>query len=255
LKPTTRWAFAGVALIASGAALYLNGQLPAAMGETPWGYADQLAEALQAVDARGSVELAKLRLHRAALDSFIANLASTSTERFRSPAEENAFWLNAYHALTLQTLLDGDGWWQSWPVAGHRVTRWSIARHHLREVGDPRLPLARWDGSKSGPRLEAVPFDGVGLDRQLTEAVRRFIRRRDVVQRKGKVVELAPRLLEHERELLEALPEGNRRVLQFIWAFLPQTCDGEWPGCETRAALDAACGRELDACTVVKARE
>ena len=243
-----------VAVLTGAGALYLDGQFPADTGEAAWGYADQLAGALQAVDARGVVDAQKLKVHRAALDSFVANLATTRADQFGSPAEENAFWLNAYHALTLQTLLDGDGWWRSWPVGGHHMTRWSIARHHLRDIGDPRVPLARWDGTKSSPRLESVPFDAVGLDRQLTEAVRRFIRRRDVVHLRGKVVELSPRLMEHEQELLEALPEGNRHVLQFVWAFLPDTCDGERPGCETRAALDSACGRELAGCTVQVSR-
>ncbi len=253
MKASTRWAsaFALLSLTCAVLALYVDGQFPGAMGPTPFAFNHELAEALQAVDSRGLVDMKKLAAHRVALDSYVNNLASSTTEHFASNEEGTAFWLNAAHALMLQTLLDGGGWWKSWPVGGSRLTRWSLERHHLRETGDPRVALALCDGTRGGPRLGEAPFDAVVLDAQLTDAVRRFIRRADVVHLAGKTVELSPRLMEHELELLSALPANNRNtVLQFVWAFLPDSCEGQRPGCETRAALDLACGRALDGCTL-----
>ena len=230
---------------------YLDGHCPAAIGEAPFATTYRFAEALDSVDSRGLVDLKKLQAQRRSLDEFVASLASTATDRFATSDEAVVFWLNAYHSLTLQTLLDGDdSVWRTWPVGGRRLTRWALVRHHLRDLGDPRIALALCDGTKSGPRLDAVPYDPVLLESQLTDAARRFIRRADVVNLRGTVVEVSPRLLEHEAELLAALPEGNRHLLQFIWAFLPDTCDGSRPGCETRGALDSACGRMLTGCTI-----
>jgi hypothetical protein len=242
-----------LAFVASLGLAYLDGQCPAPMGPPPFASTFELAEALQAVDARGTVDLAKLSAHRQALESYLSSLASTQTDTLTLPNEATAFWLNAYHALTLQTLLEhDDGWWRSWPIAGHRLTRWALVRHHLTQTGDPRVIVATCDGSKGAPRLDGAPFDSAMLENQLTDAARRFIRRAEVVHLAGTTVEVSPVLLEHEAELLAALPEGNRHLLQFVWAFLPETCDGERPGCETRAAIDSACGRKLDGCHVTR---
>lgn len=244
------WAIGALAVVGLLGFSYLDGHVPASMGPTPFASSD-LTEAMQAVDSRGQVNLTKLAAHRVALEAFVTSLASTPTDHFASTEEGLVFWLNAYHALTLQTLLDGnDGWWRSWPIGGHRLTRAALVRRQLRDLGDPRIALALFDGTRGAPRLIGVPFDSVMLETQLTDAARRFIGRADVVHLNGKTVELSARLVEHEAELLAALPEGNRHILQFIWAFLPETCDGARPGCETRAALDSACGRTLSLCTI-----
>ena len=240
-----------IAVVGLIAFWYLDGHLPAPMGPVPFALTSDLTEAMQAVDSRGQVNLTKLQAHRVALEAFITTLASTPTDHFATTEEGLVFWLNAYHALTLQTLLDGnDGWWRSWPIGGRRLTRAALVRHHLRDLGDPRIALSLCDGTRGGPRLDGAPFDTVMLEAQLTDAARRFIGRADVVHLNGKTVELSARLVEHEAELLAALPEGNRHILQFIWAFLPETCDGARPGCETRAALDSACGRTLTGCAI-----
>lgn len=258
---------------ASAIAVYVDGRFPAAVPSPPAEYTlSPLSEALRAVDSRGQIDFAALGAHREALDRFVASLASVSPlnepARFPTPEDKLAYWLNAYHALVLQQLLDGwpmgspdDAllgrfWWgRSWPIGGQRLTLWSIEHRFLREAGDARVYLSRFTGVAGGPLLDGAPFDGATLDAQLDDASRRFMRRPENVALAQKAVTLSPVLREHRDAFLAALPPGRPSVLQIVWAFLPESCEGERPGCDTRADLDRACGVALDQCAVTYAAE
>src|SRR5688500_11137642 len=53
----------------------------------------------------GLVYYRALKSDRARLDSFVASLASASLDG-APPAEQIAFWLNAYNAIVLKTVID-----------------------------------------------------------------------------------------------------------------------------------------------------
>lgn len=250
-------------VVASALVLYVDGRLPAAVpAEAPDYTTVDLLAALSAVEGSGRVDVTALRNGRAALDRFIAAMAktspSTTPDRFPTPDDRVAFWLNAAHALVLQQLLDTPtartadelSRWQSWPIGGQRLTRAAIERRFLAESGDARVWLALFDGSSSGGVLDSAPFGADTLNPQLDDAARRFLRRRNTVLLAPPLVRLSPRVTEHEADFLAALPEGRSGVLQIVWAYLPETCEGLAPGCDTRADLDRACGMTFDRCRV-----
>jgi hypothetical protein len=219
----------GGLIIVSGAVLYRDGRLPAAVPADAPEYAlvDLLA-ALQHVDGRGLVDVEGLAKDRAALDRFVASMAKTSPlttpERFPTVDDRVAFWLNAAHALVLQQLADEPAVtsadqlpaWRAWPIGGQRMTRAAIERRFLAETGDGRVWLALFDGSVGGPLLDSAPFGGDTLDAQLTDAARRFVRRPDAVELAPPVVRLSPRFTTHADDLLAALPEGRHGLLHIV---------------------------------------
>ena len=252
------------ALVAvSAVVLFRNGRLPAAVPDDAPEYAlADLMAALQHLDSRGYVRGQALAADRAALDRFIAAMAKTSPltspERFPTTDDRVAFWLNAAHALVLQQLADHPdatsieqlSRWQSWPIGGQRMTRDAIERRFLAETGDGRVWLALFDGSAGGPLLDSAPFGGDTLNPQLDDAARRFLRRTESIQLALPVVKLTPRITGHLDDFLSALPEGRSGVLQIVWAYLPESCDGVRPGCETRGDLDRGCGVDFSRCRV-----
>ncbi|NMO20890.1 DUF547 domain-containing protein [Pyxidicoccus fallax] len=232
------------------------------------------AKVLRHVRSDGNVDFASVGRERQTLDAFVQSLASFSPHNrpdvFTSPEEQLAYWLNAYNALVLQQVVDGYPylesvqqpwlgrffWGRAWPVGGERLTLWALRHRVLRtEFADPRIHFALFEAARGGARLDGAPYQPEFLDAQLNEASRRFMGDARNVEVDGSTVRLS-RLLETYREdFLAALPEGRRgNVLQFVWAFLPDTCE-ERPGCATRSDLDRACGPRLDRCTLVFTEE
>lgn len=263
--------FASVSMLAALAALYVQGLLPASVpsADEPFHY-QGFEKVLRHVRPDGDVDFSSMGRERAELDRFVASLASFSPHNrpdvFPTSEDALAFWLNTYHALVLQQVVDGYPylesveqpwpgrffWARSWPVGGRRMTLWSL-RHRILsgEFADPRVHLALFHATRGGPRMDSSHFQPEYLDAQLNEASRRFVGDKRHVRLDRDTVHLA-RLFETYREdFLAALPEGRRgNVLQFVWAFLPDTCE-ERPGCDTRADLDHACGPKLDRCHIV----
>lgn len=261
-----------LALLAAVAAAYVRGLLPAPVPtlSAPFHY-QAYVRALTHVQPDGDVDFPALGRERAALDAFVAQLASCSPHNrpdvFPEPEDALAYWLNAYNALVLQQLVDGYPylenvrqpwlgrffWGRAWPVGGERLTLWALEHRILRgEYADPRIHFALFRGARGGPRLDGAPFQAEFLDAQLNEASRRFMAdKRNVRLEGGDTVRLARLFDTYRDDFLSALPEGRRgNVLQFVWAFLPDTCE-ERPGCDTRSDLDRACGPQLDKCRLV----
>jgi hypothetical protein len=261
-------AVAVVAALAGVTVLYARGELPAAVPKPtgPFGYHDY-GQALSHVRPGGDLDFAGLERDREALERFVASLASVSPhnrpELFPSSEEGLAYWINAYNALVLLQLVERhpEGvesawfgrfyWGHAWPVGGERLTPWALEQRILfKEYADPRVHFALFRGTRGGPRLDGAPYQPEFLDAQLNDASRRYMGDARHVKLEDGTVHLA-RLFESRRQdFLAALPEGRGgNVLQFVWAFLPDTCD-ERPGCDTRNDLDRACGPKLDRCKV-----
>ena len=254
---------AGMVMVA-GLVLYVNGQLPAGVPkEAPAHNVSDLVDALRAVDSRGQIDLTELKKRHASLETFVASLAATSPdvapEAFPNVEARLAYWLNAYHALTLLELLDTrnhttSAWREAFdavPIGGRRLTRLSIYRRSLSQSGDARVFLSIFTGAKGRGVLDGAPFDPESIDPQLDDATRRFVQRKDHFAIEGKTVKLSELFRTHGEEFLAALPEERKNVLQIVWAYLPESCPDDRPGCDTRGDLDRACGNRFDACQVL----
>lgn len=255
------YALAALMLAVAGLVLFVDGHLPAAVpaDAPPWSLSP-FADALRSVDDRGQVDLAELKKRHASLETFVASLAATSPETkpelFPTVEARLAFWLNAYHAAVLLELMDtrstkssqADELLHAIAVGGKRVTRYSMYRNTLSQSGDARVFFSIATGEKGRGVLDGAPFDEDSLNLQLDDAMRRFVRRRDHVTIEGSKVKLSVLFDQHRDEILAALPDERKNVLQIVWAYLPETCESA--SCDTRADLDRACGTKFDACTV-----
>jgi len=140
----------------------------------------------------GRVLYKALQTERAALDRYVRSLdVVPATLAARSPAEREAFWLNAYDALVLETVIANypiRGTSALYPrgsirqipgafertghrVAGETLTLDAIEQRLLREFGDARIVLAIGRGALGSGRLRSEVFRADRLDAQLQEAV------------------------------------------------------------------------------------
>jgi hypothetical protein len=246
---------------ASALFLVIDGHVPASVppDAPPYSVAD-LGDALRAVDSRGVVDLAELKQRHARLGLFVKAMAATTPElqpeKFPTVESRIAFWLNAYTALTLLELLDTRSTrasalrraFEGIPIGGQRLTRAAILRRALGDTGDARVVFALFTGEKGRGVLDGAPFEGETLGGQLDDAVRRFVRRKENVSIDGQTVRLSALFERHRAALLAALPSERQHLLQIVWAYLPDACDADRPGCFTRSELDRACGSRFDGC-------
>jgi hypothetical protein len=138
----------------------------------------------------GFVYYKALRAERTRLDAYVASLNSAAAIALAkgSIAEQKAFWINAYNALVLRTVIDHypiRGRAKEYPpvsirqipgafetathrVAGRAVTLDAIEKDMLAPLHDARVFLALGRGSYGGGRLRSEAFDGTAIDALLT---------------------------------------------------------------------------------------
>ena len=137
----------------------------------------------------GFVYYRALKADRAKLDGYVNQVAAENIARF-SRDEQVAFWLNAYNALVLRTVIDRypiQGHAPAYPsksirqipgaferlphrVAGRTVTLDEIERTILAGFDDPRVFFAIGRGATGSGRLRSEAFDASRLEEQLAEA-------------------------------------------------------------------------------------
>ena len=163
-----------------------------------------LDEVLDLYVRDGLVYYRALKSDRRKLDAYIASLAGISSSELEGWTREHqmAFWLNAYNAHVLKTVID------RYPIAGksaeyprnsirqipgafertrHRVAGRSLTLDQIEtEVlvpfGDPRLVLAIGRGSVGGGRLRSEAFDGDRLEAQLQQVAAEVPRRHELLR-------------------------------------------------------------------------
>jgi hypothetical protein len=134
----------------------------------------------------GLVYYRALKGQRGALDRYVAALGSASIDS--APRDEQiAFWLNAYNALVLQTVIDhypivqrtrdyparsirqipGAFERTTHRVAGRTVTLDQIEQTVLQPFGDPRIYLALGRGAVGSGRLRSEAYSAANVERQL----------------------------------------------------------------------------------------
>src|SRR5436189_42646 len=173
----------------------------------------------------GYVYYRALKLERAKLDGYVGSLATARIDPL--PRDEQvAFWLNAYNALVLRTVID------HYPIAGrsadypqrsirqipgaferlpHRVggrtlTLDQIEQTILAPFNDPRLFLALGRGAVSSGRLRSEAYAGGQIEQQLVEVAHECLTRPECVQldREGGKVSVNAVFSWREREFIAA---------------------------------------------------
>ena len=145
----------------------------------------------------GLVYYRALQGDRARLSRYIASLNAPSVVSAYSQwsnDQKKAFWLNAYNALVLQTVVEHypiRGAAKGYPansvrqipgafektthaIAGKQVTLDQIETTILAEFNDPRLYLALGRGAVGSGRLRSEAFSAKGVDKQLEQTKAQF---------------------------------------------------------------------------------
>lgn len=149
----------------------------------------------------GEVYYRALRQERGALDRYVGSLAAVSLER-ASRDEQVAFWLNAYNAFVLKTVIDHypiAGKSTEYParsirqipgafervehrVAGRTLTLDAIEQTVLAPFGDPRVFLALGRGAMGSGRLKSEAYTAARLEQQLSDIAAECLTRAECVQ-------------------------------------------------------------------------
>ena len=148
----------------------------------------------------GEVYYRALKSDRGRLDTYVKQLANTDVDKLPRN-EQIAFWLNAYNALVLRTVIDyypaprrsneypersirqTPGAFEKLPhrVASRTLTLDQIEQTVLPAFADPRLYFAIGRGSVGGGRLRSEAFTGAALEAQLTEVANECLSRAECV--------------------------------------------------------------------------
>ena len=169
---------------------------------TPDGFYHEYSVALSRyVSSLGLVAYRTLKEDRRGLDNFADTLAGLDRTQFNrwNEREKIAFWINAYNALTLRTIIDHypiksrlltsirfpknsirqiAGVWDKLEheVMGGQITLKSIEHEILRqEFDEPRIHMALNCASIGCPPLRAAPFTADYLDEQLNDQIQQFL--------------------------------------------------------------------------------
>jgi len=156
----------------------------------PLSYDDYATVLTTYVDGQGMVDYLALQANPDALNRFIDRLAAVdqSTYTAWSEADQIAFLINAYNAITLQSIINEDplkdsikdilGVWnfKRHDVMGQSLTLDAIEHDILRkDFSEPRIHAALVCAAQSCPPLRQEPYTGAALDQQLDEQVRRWL--------------------------------------------------------------------------------
>ena len=177
----------------------------------------------------GLVYYNALRLERGKLDRYVASLAGTAANALAqgSRDEQKAFWINAYNALVLRTVIDHfpiRGKAADFPaasirqipgafekavhrVAGRSVSLDGIEKDILIPLGDARVVLALGRGAQGGGRLRSEAFDAATIEKQLTAVADEAVTRRELVR------------VESANNLLSVSPVFSWREAAFVQTY------------------------------------
>jgi hypothetical protein len=175
----------------------------------------------------GLVYYRALRSERGRLDRYIASLnVPAATYDGWSTERRMAFWLNAYNAFVLQTVIENypiQGSSKSYPsnsirqvpgaferikhrAAGRSVTLDEIEKTILPEFREPRLYLALGRGAIGSGRLKSEAYSGERLAQQLDAIQQEFVAERPMVrvERAEGQISVTPIVSWHDGEFVAA---------------------------------------------------
>jgi hypothetical protein len=174
----------------------------------------------------GLVYYRALKSERGRLDRYIASLnVPAATYQGWSKAQQMAFWVNAYNAVVLQTVINHypmrsrsssypansirqiPGYEQApFRAAGRGVTLEQIEKAILPEFKEPRLYLALGRGALGSGRLRSEAYTGDRLDAQLADIRREFVNDRQMlrIDRLTNSISVTPIISWREQEFVAA---------------------------------------------------
>jgi len=181
----------------------------------------------------GRVYYAALRSERGRLDRYVASLNVAEGTYDRWPREAQiAFWLNAYNALVLQTVVNHypiRGKAPGYPaasirqipgafertahrVAGRQMTLDDIEKTILPEFRDPRLFLALGRGAIGSGRLRSEAYTAARLESQLDAVRREFVDHGAMlrIDRLNEQISLTPIVSWREADFVAAYDPGEQ---------------------------------------------
>ena len=179
----------------------------------------------------GLVYYRALRSDRGRLDRYIGLLnVPAATYESWSPEHKMAFWLNAYNAFVLQTVVNHypiKGTSRSYPpnsirqipgafetakhrAAGRSVTLDEIEKTILPAFKEPRLYLALGRGALGSGRLKSEAFAGERLAQQLDAIQQEFVAVQAMlrIDRASKEMSVTPIVSWHDAEFIAAYDKG-----------------------------------------------
>jgi len=202
-----------------------------AQGAPPEGLHKALDQILDLNVRDGLVYYRALRSGRAQLDRYAASLnVPAATYQSWSREQQMAFWLNAYNAFVLQTVIDHypiHGSSRSYPpnsvrqipgafeqmkhrAAGQSVTLDEIEKTILPPFKEPLLYLALGRGAVGSGRLRSEAYTGDQLKQQLDDVQKEFVTEQAMlkVDRDANQVLVTPILSWHDAEFVAAYDPG-----------------------------------------------
>ncbi len=136
----------------------------------------------------GLVYYRALKADRGRLDRYIASLNVTpATYQAWSKSQQMAFWVNAYNAFVLQSVIShyplkgtlkqipGAFDKRTWRAAGKTVTLDQIEKTILPDFKEPRLYLALGRGAVGSGRLRSEAYTADRLEKQLSDIQEEFV--------------------------------------------------------------------------------
>lgn len=176
----------------------------------------------------GFVYYNALRIERSPLDAYVGSLNSAAASALASgsPDDQKAFWINAYNALVLRTVIDHfpiRGRSTEFPaqsirqipgafeaarhrVAGRAVSLDLIEQEILAPLGDPRVFFALGRGAQGGGRLRSEALDGPTLESALAAVAEESAMRNKIISidRLGGTVSVSPIFSWREQVFVDA---------------------------------------------------
>jgi hypothetical protein len=184
------------------------------------------------VDVRdGYVYYRALRSDRARLDRYVASLnVPAATYQSWSREQQMAFWVNAYNAFVLETVIDHypiKGSSKEYPLnsvrqvpgafeqikhraAGQSLTLDEIEKKILPPFKEPRLYLALGRGAVGSGRLRSEAYSGELLKQQLDSVQKEFTSEQTMIRvdRGANQISVTPIISWHDAEFIAAYDSG-----------------------------------------------
>jgi hypothetical protein len=177
----------------------------------------------------GLVYYHALKQERPRFDRYVASLAGATLSESADRNQKLAFWLNAYNAFVLQTVIDNypiQRRSQSFPsgsirqipgaferrtfrAAGRTLTLDQIERDIIVPLGDARAVLALGRGALGGGRLKSEAFSAERIEAQLNAATQEVVDRREMVfvDRQNGILSVNPMFSWREAAFIESFAD------------------------------------------------
>lgn len=177
----------------------------------------------------GLVYYRALKSDRGRLDRYVASLnVAPAAYQGWSKAQQIAFWVNAYNAFVLQSVINHyplrgtikqiAGAFDKAPLraAGRTVTLDQIEKTILPEFKEPRVYLALGRGAVGSGRLRSEAYTGDRLDAQLAAVQAEFVTNRYMYRfdRMTNEMSISPILSWHDAEFIAAYDKGDPALAQ-----------------------------------------